>query len=94
MCFVVSCYHDLQSYDELVELASKGNDQNVNTHISDVTAGIEAASANDESNFYGGLCHSKSNFLAFYFGKAVDSKISRCFVLETVIECPNIMNGT
>ena len=63
----------LQSFPELIELASKGNERRVNTYMSDLAAAAQGSAKGDSSNIYGAVDESGYDGVVYFFGKAADA---------------------
>ena len=62
-----------QSYDEFLDLASRGDDKNVNTYLQDIKQETAAEGLEGDSNYYSAFCKADLNYLIFFFGKGVNS---------------------
>ena len=63
-----------QSYEELIELASKGNDYNLNSTIKDMAGGVEDQANEADQNMYSSVKDAKTQRVLYFFGKAIGSK--------------------
>ena len=70
-----------QDYEELIELASKGNPKNVDIYTEDLMKTVPAVDDTDDT-FYSRCVATTSSILVFCFGKCVEAKLGNLFLSQ------------